>query len=71
MTGPTVMNLPIEGGVPENVTPLAAFVVLKVLDKDGDVVYLARATDGLTSVECLGMAEYGTMCLKAGWGWDE
>lgn len=62
MTEPTVMALPIIG-VPDGVTPLAGLVVMKVLDTDGNVAYLARATEGLSTVECLGMAHYAVGCL--------
>jgi hypothetical protein len=62
----TVLGLPIEGMPDEPHTPLAALVVLKALDNEGDVVYLARATEGLSSVECLGMAHYSILCLTAG-----
>jgi hypothetical protein len=44
--------------MPDDVTPLAALVVLKALDADGDVAYYARATDSLTTVEAIGMAVY-------------
>jgi hypothetical protein len=53
----TVCALPIKG-MPDDVTPLAALVVLKALDADGDVAYYARATDSLTTVEAIGMAVY-------------
>lgn len=46
--------------------PLSGFVVIKALDEDGDVCYLTAATDGLTSVECLGMAEYAALRLRQG-----
>lgn len=46
--------------------PLSAFVVVKALDEDGAVVYLTAATDGLHSVECLGMAEYAAVKLRGG-----
>lgn len=36
--------------------PLAAVVVIKGLDADGNVAYWSRATDGLSTTEALGMA---------------
>lgn len=67
MTNQTVMGMPIEGEIPASYTPLAALVIMKMLDNDGDPIYIARATGGLSSVECLGMAVYAEECLKAGW----
>lgn len=46
--------------------PLSAFVVVKALDEEGDIVYLTAATEGLQSVECLGMAEFAALKLRAG-----
>lgn len=42
--------------------PISAVVIVKAFGEDGDVVYL---TEGLHSVECLGMAEYASVRLKA------
>ena len=44
--------------------PLSAFIVVKALDEDGELCYLTGATEGLHSVECLGMAEYAAARLK-------
>ena len=46
--------------------PLSGFVMVKALDSDGDLLYLTAATEGLTSVECLGMAEYAALKLRHG-----
>jgi hypothetical protein len=46
--------------------PLSALVVVKALDGDGDLVYLTGATEGLQTVECLGMAEYAALRLRHG-----
>ena len=46
--------------------PLAAFVAVKALNGDGEVCYLTAATDGLKSVECLGMARYAVLRLEHG-----
>jgi len=45
-------------------TPLCGFIVIKALDKGGEVDYYTAATDGLTTVECLGMAEYAALKLR-------
>lgn len=59
----TVAGLPLPGL--EGCTPLSALVILRGLDEDGAVAYYARATDGLTSVEALGMAVAAVEKLKA------
>lgn len=46
--------------------PFSAFIVVKAFDADGDVVYLTAATEGLQSVECLGMAEFAALKLRNG-----
>jgi hypothetical protein len=45
-------------------TPLAALVVLKYLDEDGDHCYSASSTDGLSAVEALGMAVLANIRLR-------
>jgi len=50
----TVAGLPIMN-LPE-CTPLAALVLIKALDDEGNPTYYARGTDDLTTVEALGMA---------------
>ena len=52
-------------GMPDSATPLAALVILKALDEDGEVAYFVRATDSLSSVEALGMAHYAVLRLEA------
>lgn len=56
-------GLPIVG-MPEGVTPLSALVVLKALDDEGDVTYYARATEGVSVVEALGMASLAELRLR-------
>jgi hypothetical protein len=56
-----VCGLPIEGEL--NEFPLAALVVVKCLVEDG-VTYQARATDGLSTVEAMGMAELAVLRLR-------
>jgi hypothetical protein len=65
MTEPAVdvLGLPLVG-MPDDVTPLAALVVVKALDADGKVAYYARATDGVTTVEAVGMGIYGVDQLR-------
>lgn len=38
--------------------PIAAMVVLKSLEGDGEIAYRTLTTDGLTAVEALGMADF-------------
>lgn len=46
--------------------PLSGFVMVKALGADGEIRYLTAATDGLKSVECLGMARYAVLKLEHG-----
>lgn len=69
MADVTILGMPLEVGVDDDihtVQPICGFVVIKALDEDGDVRYLTGATDGLQSVECLGMAEYAVLKLRHG-----
>ena len=50
--------------MPEEISPLAALVVLKAFDEDGDVTYYARATEGVTTVEALGMVALADVRLR-------
>ena len=52
----TVAGLSIPGDNDDIVQPLEAVISLKGLNKDGDVCYWSKATDGLTTVEARGMA---------------
>ena len=63
----TVLGMPLdvhEGDPLASVQPLCAMVVVKGLDADGEIVYLTGATDGLMTVECLGMAELARLRLR-------
>jgi hypothetical protein len=60
----TVCGLLIEGSEDFG-QPVAALVVVKLLEEAG-VRYCARATDGLTSVEALGMARTAMLKLERG-----
>lgn len=65
----TILGMPLDAGEDNAITtaqPLCGFVVVKSLDEDGEVVYLTGATEGLSSVECLGMAEYAALRLRTG-----
>lgn len=69
MPQPLILGLPLDAAEDDqiaDITPLCALVVVKGLDEDGHVVYCTGATDGLKSVECLGMAEYAVLKLKRG-----
>lgn len=48
-----------EGG--DNVFPLAALVIFKAVDKDGEEVHAIVPTEGLTEVDALGMAHYAVL----------
>lgn len=58
----TVCGLPIVGSE-EFGQPLAALVVVKMLEDDG-VRYAVRATDGLQTIEALGMARAAVLKLE-------
>jgi hypothetical protein len=63
----TVLGMELDIGVNDPITtaqPLAAFVVVKALDSDGNVCYLTGATEGLPTVECLGMADFAMEKLR-------
>ncbi len=59
-----VCGLPIIGGE-EIGQPLAALVIVKSFDGDSEVgvSYQVRATEGLSTVECLGMANLAVLRL--------
>jgi hypothetical protein len=64
-TGVYACGLPLAGG--EDIAqPVAALVVVKSFDADADagVCYLVRATEGLSAVEALGMADYAVVRLR-------
>lgn len=53
----TVLGMQLDVGEDDPIVtaqPVSAFIVVKALDEDGDLVYLTGATEGLHSVECLG-----------------
>jgi hypothetical protein len=65
----TVLGMTLDVGendVLVTAQPLSAFIVVKALDEDGDICYCTAATEGLQSVECLGMAEYAALKLRTG-----
>lgn len=59
------MGLPIEG-MPDGITPLSVLVIVKALDAEGDVCYFSRGSEGLMTVEALGMAHYTVYALTSG-----
>lgn len=63
---PTVCGLSIVD-MPQDVTPLAAVVVVKALDEYGDPAYYARATEGVLTVEAVGMLTYADESLRRRW----
>jgi hypothetical protein len=65
----TVLGMALDAGEDDPIRtaqPLFALVIVKALDGDGDLVYLTAATEGLQTVECLGMAEYAALRLRHG-----
>jgi hypothetical protein len=58
-------GLPLEG-INSDKQVIAAVVVIKSFDEESEtsVAYSMGATDGLTSVEALGMMEYANMMLR-------
>lgn len=69
MTDCTVLGMPLDVGEGDGIAtcqPLSGFVVVKALGEDGEIRYLTAATDGLKSVECLGMARYAVLRLEHG-----
>lgn len=67
MTEVSVAGLPLLGehGIAH---PLAAIVYIKGLDEQGNVAYWSRATDGLSTVEAIGMATCLLDDLRGGRG---
>lgn len=51
--------------MPDDISPIAALVVLKAFDAEGDVAYYARATEGVTTVEALGMVVLADVRLRS------
>jgi len=68
MSDCTVLGMALDAGEDDlirSAQPLSALVVVKALCGDA-IVYLTAATEGLQSVECLGMAEYAALRLRHG-----
>lgn len=61
-----VLGMPM-GEVPEDITPICAVVVFKAMDEEGNAAYYLRATEGLSTVEAVGMVEYGAHRLRQIW----
>lgn len=69
MTDPAILGMPLDVAdedLIKSVQPLCGMVVIKALDTDGNVVYCTAATEGLMTIECLGMAEYAVLKLRHG-----
>jgi hypothetical protein len=52
----TVAGMPLVCEADDIAVPLAAVVVIKGLDADGDIAYWSCATENLKTTEALGMA---------------
>lgn len=66
---PLILGMPLDAAEDDLIAtaqPLCGLVIVKALDAGGEVVYLTAATEGLKTVECLGMAEYAVLRLKHG-----
>lgn len=63
----TVAGMPLTGiDVPDEEVPIAAVVVLKLLNAEGALAYRPAATEGLSTVEALGMIQYAQIKLSMG-----
>lgn len=65
----TAVGLPLDAGDDDkDIQPLAALVVVKTFEPDGEcgVGYRVRATDGLSDVEAYGMAKLAAVRLLKG-----
>ena len=62
----SVAGLPMrwEDGENNKIFPMAALVVLKGVDQEGDEVYLVTNSDGLQSVDALGMAHFAVLTIE-------
>ena len=66
---PSILGMPLNVEAGDGIAacqPICGLVVVKALDEDGEVCYFTAATDGLKSVECLGMARYAVLRLERG-----
>jgi hypothetical protein len=65
---PQLLGLPLD--LPEGDdlggTPLCGFLVVKMLNGEGKICFAAAATEGITSVECLGLARWAVLKLEHG-----
>jgi hypothetical protein len=59
----TVLGIPLDLEDAEGLTisPIAALVVAQGMDSEGRIVYTCLHTDGMTSVEALGLAHYAKL----------
>ncbi len=65
MTDALVLGMPLEGG--EDIgQPAGALVVVKGLDKAGNLSYWPLCTEGIMTVEAIGMAILALDRLRAG-----
>ena len=66
MPDSSVAGLPMrwEDGENNQIFPMAALVVLKGVDMDGDEVYLVTNSEGLKSVDALGMAHFAVLTIE-------
>ena len=47
-----------------NGIPIGAIAIIKVLESDGHQAYFIRSTQGLMTIEALGMSEYASAVFK-------
>ena len=60
-----IAGLEFTDDLPEGAQPLSAVVCIKALDETGKVTYFIRATDDVTTVEALGMAQWMRLSMES------
>jgi hypothetical protein len=66
---PSILGMPLDVEAGDGIAacqPICGLVVVKALDEDGEVRYFTAATDGLKSVEAIGMARLAVLKLERG-----
>jgi hypothetical protein len=57
----TILGLPIESELPEDIMPFSAIAVVKAFDSDGDEVHAVIMTDDMTPFEGSGLLNFGSL----------
>jgi hypothetical protein len=69
MADRTILGMPLDADGDDALwlgTPLEAVVIVKMLNGNGDIAYVASATAGLKDVEALGMLHYARLRMETG-----